>query len=71
MVIVQKAFEIVRLSQWAESFVSKEKNQIIFEIPKEETAELNKYFIESGINVSAVIPTRSLEDYFLKITEAG
>jgi len=68
---LQKAFEIVRLSQWAEKFVSKEKNQISFEMPKEEAAELNKYFIESGVNVSAVIPTRSLEYYFLKITEAG
>lgn len=66
-----KAFEIVKLSQWAESFVSKEKNQISFEMPKEEAAELNKYFIESGVNVSAVIPTKSLEDYFLKITEAS
>lgn len=68
---LQKAFEIVKLSQWAENFVSKEKNQISFEMPKEESAELNKYFIESGVNVSAVIPTRSLEDYFLKITESG
>lgn len=68
---LQKAFEIVKLSQWAECFANKEKNQITFNMPKEEPAELNKYFIENGVNVSAVIPTRSLEDYFLKITEAS
>lgn len=68
---LQKAFEIVKLSQWAECFEKKEKNKITFELPKDEAAELNKYFIENGISVSAVIPVRSLEDYFLKITEAG
>lgn len=68
---LQKAFEIVKLSQWAECFVNKEKNKITFDLPKNEAAELNKYFIENEVNVSAVIPIRSLENYFLKITEAG
>lgn len=66
-----KAYEIVKLSQWAETFISKEKNQLTFELPKNEIAELNKHFVENGLNVSAVVPTRSLEDYFLKITESN
>lgn len=68
---IPKAFEIVKLTQWSKNFVQKEKNQLVFEMPKNEVAELNKYLIDNGLEVSAVIPTRSLEDYFLKITESG
>jgi len=68
---ITKAFEIVKLTQWNANFVMKEKNRLVFELPKNESAELNKYFIENGLEVSAVIPTRSLENYFLKITETN
>jgi len=68
---IPKALNIIGLSMWKDNFKSKEKNQITFEIPRTEIAELNKYLIENYVNVSAVIPVRSLEDYFLKITEGG
>ncbi|KUG24815.1 abc transporter, atp-binding protein [hydrocarbon metagenome] len=68
---ITKAFDIVKLTQWNENFIMKEKNRLVFELPKNESAELNKYFVENGLEVSAVIPTRSLEDYFLKITETN
>ena len=41
----------------------------MFSLENDEIADLNRYLVENGIAVSAVIPTRSLEDYFLKITE--
>lgn len=66
-----KTLDILALTMWKDNFKSKEKNQLTFEIPKAEIAELNKYLIENSINVSAVVPVRSLEDYFLKITEGG
>ncbi len=68
---ITKAFDIVKLTQWNENFIMKEKNRLVFELPKNESAELNKYFVDNGLQVSAVIPTRSLEDYFLKITETN
>lgn len=68
---ITKAFDIVKLTQWNENFIMKEKNRLVFELPKNESAELNKYFVDNGLQVSAVIPTRSLEDYFLKITETS
>jgi len=68
---VSKAFDVLKLTQWNESFLKKEKNNLRFDMPQDEIAELNKFLIENGINVSAVIPVRSLEDYFLKITETG
>ncbi|MCZ7602291.1 MAG: ABC transporter ATP-binding protein [Melioribacteraceae bacterium] len=66
---IMKAFEVIKLTQWADSFVQKEKNQLVFEMQKSEIPELNSYLIQNGINVSAIIPIRSLEDYFLRITE--
>lgn len=30
---------------------------------------MNKYLVQNGVAVNAVIPTRSLEEYFLKITD--
>ena len=65
---LKKAFELINFSQWSENFIQKETNQLIFEMPSNEIAELNKYFVENGVNITAVIPVRSLEDYFLKIT---
>jgi len=39
-----------------------------FSLEQNEIARLNKFLVEHGINVNAVIPKRSLEEYFLKIT---
>lgn len=66
---VEKAMSVLNFTMWNQCFKTKEKNQLILEMPSKEIAELNKHFIENGVNISAVIPVRSLEDYFLKITE--
>ena len=42
---------------------------MIFKLATEEIAELNKFLVNNNISVNAVIPKRSLEEYFLKITE--
>lgn len=68
---ISKAAEVLNYTMWSKNFKSKEKNQLQLEMPLKEVADLNKHFIENGIAVSAVIPVRSLEDYFLKITEGG
>jgi hypothetical protein len=44
-------------------------NTMIFSMSSEKIAPLNKYLVENKIDVSAVIPTRSLEEYFLNITD--
>ncbi len=44
-------------------------NTMIFTMDSEKISVLNKYLVENSISVNAVIPTRSLEEYFLKITE--
>jgi ABC-type multidrug transport system ATPase subunit len=60
---------LISNSVWSTKFDSSSENTFIFLLENEEISELIKYLIENGIKVSAVIPTRSLEDYFLKITE--
>jgi len=54
---------------WKDKIYSSLDNKIVFILEPEEIAPLNRYLIEKNVEVSAVIPTRSLEEYFLKITE--
>ncbi len=66
-----KALEIVKLSMWNDNYVETEKNKLVFEMDQVEIGELNKFLVENNIIVSSVVPIRSLEDYFLKITEGS
>jgi len=66
---VNKAIELINNSQWKSFYKSTFKNEINFEMKKENVAELNKFLNDKNVFVSAVVPVRSLEDYFLKITE--
>ena len=68
---IEEALKTVNESKWKEDFKSSTKSEINFELTKNEIALLNKHLIEKGISVSAVVPVRSLEDYFLRITEGG
>jgi len=65
----ERALNLLNNSDWKEDFKREEKEKLIFELSKENISEVNKFFVESGIKVSAVVPRRSLEEYFLKITE--
>jgi ABC-2 type transport system ATP-binding protein len=66
---IETAKQLINQSGWSDKLESTGNNRLIFNLPSEETAELNKYFNSNDIAVSAVIPTRSLEQYFLNITE--
>jgi len=64
-----KAEVLIKESRWSGKFVESYNQSLIFELEHHEAASLNKYLVDGGIKVSGVIPTRSLEEYFLKITE--
>lgn len=66
---IEKAIDIIKNSQWQNFYKNRIKNELQFEMKKAEIPALNKFLVQSQINVNAVIPVRSLEDYFLKITE--
>ena len=54
---------------WNDKIYSSIDNNIVFILEPEEISPLNKFLVERDVSVSAVIPTRSLEEYFLNITE--
>ncbi len=43
----------------------------LFRISQDEIAGINKFFVENNFSVEAIVPKRSLEEYFLKITEGS
>lgn len=59
--ILQKKYESVEIDQ----------NVLKVRLREDELPGLNRLLVESGIDVSAIIPRSSLEDYFLSITEQG
>ena len=65
----EKTNSLLAQSDWINKLESQAKTIFMFSLENDEIADLNRYLVENGIAVSAVIPTRSLEDYFLKITE--
>ena len=56
---------------WGGKLESSANNKLCFILANDEIPKLNRYLIENNIEVGAVIPTRSLEQYFLNITEKG
>jgi len=68
---MDEAVKIIHESQWHEKLKNVNKKEMQFELSKEEISALNKFLVDKDFAVSAVVPVRSLEDYFLKITEGG
>ena len=66
---IDTAKELINNSVWSDKMESVNNDKMIFKMPTEEIAELNRFLVNNNISVNAVIPMRSLEEYFLKITE--
>ena len=66
---VESAINKLHISGWIDKLNSTANNKMVFSLNQHEIAPLNKYLIENNIMVSAVVPKRSLEEYFLQITE--
>ena len=67
----EKTKIILNNSSWINKIESSANNKFVFSLTNDEIPKLNSYLVENGIDVSAVIPSRSLEQYFLNITEKG
>jgi ABC-2 type transport system ATP-binding protein len=65
----EEAINLLNGSIWKDKIKSHSGNEIVLDLQKENLALLNKYLVENQIQVSALVPSRSLEEYFLKITE--
>ncbi len=66
---VERARNILSTTNWINDLDSYEDGRIIFNLEDDQIAGLNKYLVENEVAVSAVIPKRSLEEYFLNITD--
>jgi len=66
---IEKAEQKINESKWKEKFTTSANKKMFFKLLQEEISELNKFLVENEVGVSALVPTRSLEGYFLSITE--
>lgn len=64
----EESKNILQNTSWYKNIESIQGNKINFNLEQEDIPALNKYLVQNGIMVSALIPVRSLEDYFLSIT---
>jgi ABC-type multidrug transport system ATPase subunit len=65
----ERAITILNESRWNNSIESYNENKFMMKLNSSEVSELNKYLVEKNIPIKAIIPKRSLEEYFLRITE--
>jgi ABC-type multidrug transport system ATPase subunit len=68
---IEKTKNFLTSSSWIDRIESSSKGKIVFSLTNNEIPQLNRYLVENKIEVSSVVPTRSLEQYFLNITEKG
>jgi ABC-2 type transport system ATP-binding protein len=68
---IQNALNILETSQWKSYLKEKNKTKLVFEMSDEDIPSLNKYLVENNVEVKSIVPVRSLENYFLKITEGS
>lgn len=65
----EKTKLILNNTLWINKLETELNGKFIFLMQQEEIPGLNKYLVQNDIAVKAVIPTRSLEEYFLNITQ--
>lgn len=66
---IEKAKSILLSTRWDQKLKGITNKKMEFTIDNNEVAMLNRFLVENGIDVMSIIPTRSLEEYFLKITQ--
>ncbi|GAB1350015.1 ABC transporter ATP-binding protein [Ignavibacteriales bacterium] len=67
----QTAVRLINESNFDGRIDDVSNSTIIMFMKKGEIAPLNKKLVENGIEVSSLVPTRSLEEYFLNLTGKG
>ena len=65
----ENAKSLLDHTDWIKQLDMAVNGKLTFLLKPEEISELNKYFVQNNVAVNAVIPTRSLEEYFLSITQ--
>ena len=66
---LEKTKSLLDNTVWINKLDTAVNGKLIFNMSPDEVPQLNKYLVQNDILVGAVIPTRSLEEYFLNITQ--
>lgn len=61
--------DLILGTPWESKFQKSSPDRVWFKITKEEIPILTAFLIEKGIRIYAIEPVRSLEDFFLQLTE--
>ncbi len=64
----ETAVNLLQTTVWVKNIESVSGKNINITLEQNDIPSVNKYLVENGLNVSALVPVRSLEDYFLSIT---
>jgi len=67
----EQAVKVLENTIWYKSIESITENKLSVNLEQKDIPTLNKYLIEKGVMVNALVPVRSLEDYFLNITSGA
>jgi len=63
--VIQK----IHHSEWAGRLITVPEHELCFKLARKEIPRLNHWLIRQGFNVFAIEPVRSLESFFLQITD--
>lgn len=61
--------QMITGTPWEAKFQKSSPDRVWFKITKDEIPVLTAFFIEKGVKIFAIEPVRSLEDFFLQLTE--
>jgi ABC-type multidrug transport system ATPase subunit len=65
---IERAVKVLETTAWYKQIDSIKENKLSIKLDYKEIPLLNKHLVENGVMVTALVPVRSLEDYFLSIT---
>lgn len=65
----EETLRIINESEWVKNFAGQDHNKFFFQITRDKVPELTAYLASQNSRLAAVEPIRSLEDFFLQVTE--
>jgi len=68
---IETAKKVLENTYWNNQIESINENKININLESKDISSMNKFLVENGVLVNALVPVRSLEDYFLSITSSA
>ncbi len=68
---IDKATRLMKENFSQHNIVAVTTDKLIVTLNKEDIPPVNRLFVNNGIEVTAMVPQKSLEEYFLKLTESS